>query len=220
MMKRSRKNISGEKGAVMLETVVVLPFYLILLAGLFWLGELCMTGLSFTSGENLRLWEEGFRHSHTPAAERSLFPFLSGGNADAMVSGGSSFSFRRSGEVQTGTWGSVVTGKSSMKLRRSGWSYNVTGSALAALGVEAGAPAREEKIVNDNDRQLLKRNSFNGRYGIYTAGTGNGSLWQKEYNTPWRLGNRVIELPQTERVLPAGLYNGGSRNGNYNLWSL
>ena len=205
---------------MMMETCVVLPFYLILLAGLFWLGELSMTGLSFAAGENLRLWEEGFRHSFLPVPEKSLFPFLSGGSADNMASQGSAFSFIRSGDAQSETWGSTVTGKSTMKLRRSEWSYNVNRSAFAALGVEAGMPAREKSLTGSHDKMLLKRNSFNRRFGIYTAGTGGGSLWQREYAAPWHCGNSVIELPPSEKVLPSGLYNGGTRNGNYNLWSL
>ena len=75
-MYRVIKKISAERGVVMMETILTLPIYLIMLAGLFWLGELCLARMAFSQGENLRLWENGLRHPFSPVAERDLFYFL------------------------------------------------------------------------------------------------------------------------------------------------
>ncbi|MBR7138798.1 MAG: hypothetical protein IKD44_04570 [Lentisphaeria bacterium] len=210
---------SGEEGVVLMETVIALPLYLILLAGLFWLGEVCLAKLSFTSGENLRLWEEDSRHVSSPVQEKTLFPFLA---SDGRISTtGSLFVFEKSAPSQTTAWGRKITGKSTMMTRRSDWSWQVNRTALAAMGVEEGMPGRNQEI-SSSDRQILKRSNYSGRYRIYTAGTDSGNLWLNEYGTRWELGDgSVIEPPameDTPRIVR--LYNGGSRNANYNQWSL
>ena len=204
----------------MMETLLTAPLYLITLAGLFWLGELCMARLAFTQGESLRLWENGLRHPFTPVAERRLFPFLPDRNrAGEVVTGSGLFSFTRTSPPQTGGWGIGISGGSSMATRRSDWSVGANTGALAALG-------RNEALVQNlstsftKAKHLLERNVYAGRVSIYTDTTNNGTAWKSEYLATWTVGSTRISMPSGGDAETVRLYNSGSRNANYNQWSL
>ena len=204
----------------MMETLLTAPLYLITLAGLFWLGELCMARLAFTQGESLRLWENGLRHPHSPVEERRLFSFLPARNrADEVVTGSGLFTFTRTSPPQTGGWGIGISGGSSMATSRSDWSMGANRGALAALG-------RNEALVQNlttrftTPKHLLERNVYGGRVSIYTDTTDNGTAWKGEYLARWTVGSTVIAMPDGGKAATVRLYNAGSRNANYNTWSL
>ena len=204
----------------MMETILTTPLYLIALAGLFWLGELCMARLTFTQGENLRLWENGLRHPFTSVAERQLFAFLPAqSKRGEVVTGSGLFSFTRTSPPQTGGWGIGISGGSSMETKRSDWSLGANKGALAALG-------RKEALVENlkteftTPKHIFERNVYGGRVLIYTDKTNNGTAWKSEYLATWSIGNTTISMPSGGDAKVVKLYNSGSRNSNYNKWSL
>lgn len=214
------KSFLYDRGTVMLETVLTLPVYLIMLAGLFWLGELCVARLAFTSGENLRLWEQGLRHPFTPVPERSVFSFLPTlSSTDQLVTGSGNFNFSRTSPPQTGGWGIGIAGTASMLTRRSDWSWAVNQGALNALGSQMNVSQTNLPVRNTTSRLLLNRNVFVGRRLVYNAGTNNGLFWQGEYSARWTVGSATIQPPHFDTPINVSLYNGGIRNVNYNQWS-
>lgn len=228
-MRKINKIFSCDSGVVMMETIFTLPIYFIMLAGVFWLGELCIARLTFTSGENLRLWEGGLRHPFTPVPERTIYSFMPDINSsDEVVTGGGRFNFTRTSPPQIGGWGIAIVGTASMVTRRSDWSWSVNQGALNALGFDGAVSQGDQEMVNTTGRILLNRNVFTGRRLIYIAGTNvdagraedESTVWQQEYTPRWTIGESVIQPPNVGTPTPLTLYNGGVRNGNYNQWSL
>lgn len=56
----------GECGAIMMETLLVLPVYLILLGGLFWVGDVAATKSKLLIFDQGNVWAAGTRHGGTP----------------------------------------------------------------------------------------------------------------------------------------------------------
>ena len=126
MERRREKN---DRGVILLETLLTLPVYLVMLAGLFWLGELCMARLTLTHAERLRLWEKGNWNDHSEIKEADIFHFLSRGtgNPPALVTGESDFSDTFAGTSAANDWGNLVSGRAKeLKTRRSEWSWGIT----------------------------------------------------------------------------------------------
>ena len=201
-----------------METLLMLPVYLIMLSGIFWLGELCLARLAFTEGENLRLWEAGLRHPFTSVPERTLFSFLPSTGNNQMITGSSSFNFTRTSPAQTGGWGVGIAGSASMLTRRSDWSWTVNQGALQALGENNNVS--NDITIQGKNRGLLNRNSYAGREDLYYDETDNGTSWKNEYEARWTVGSAVIAMPSGGDAEDVPLYNDGSRNANYNSWSL
>lgn len=210
--------IKNERGVVMMETILMLPVYLIIFGGLFWLGDLCLARLAFTEGETLRMWEEGLRHPFTPVPERTIFSFLPAIGPGQVLTGTGSFTFTRTTPPQTGGWGVGIAGNSSMLTRNSDWSWGATEGALRALG-EKNTVERELKTTGAG-KILLSRNDYSGRQSIYYDGKDNGTFWENEYGAVWTVGGAKIQLPSCGTPKSVPIYNNGSRNGNYNQWSL
>ena len=217
-MRNSTSLFTNDRGVVIMETLLMLPVYLIMLSGIFWLGELCLARLAFTEGENIRLWEAGLRHSFTSVPERTLFSFLPSTSSNQMITGSSSFNFTRTSPAQTGGWGVGIAGSASILTRRSDWSWAVNQGALQALGENNNVS--NDITIRGKNRGLLNRNSYTGRQNLYYDGTSNGTSWKNEYGARWTVGSAVIEMPSGGTARNVSLYNRGSRNSNYNRWSL
>lgn len=219
------KKIKDERGVVMLETILVLPVYLLLLGGLFWLGELCLARLALTHGESLRLWENGTRYSITFVPEGNIFSFLpaTGSSTDDAITGRSGFSFTRTNGANT-AWGQVVSGRATLNTRRSIWSWG-TEAAFHKIfqGTDIASPADRRMIARGTvdvplESHLLSRRGYTSREGIYRQGTGNGARWQTEYTSSWNLGGRFDITP----TAPGSYFNFvryGNRNARYVTWS-
>ena len=68
--------LSREQGVVMMETILSLPIYFVLLAGVFWLGDFCIARLTLNHGQKVRLWESGNRHSSAIVNGNDIFYFM------------------------------------------------------------------------------------------------------------------------------------------------
>ena len=140
-----------ERGVIMMETILSLPIYIIMLAGLFWLGELAMTRIALANGENFALWEESNRH--TVKSIPDFFSFLSYDSssnsqgevvtkadkqADHFVSASAAYS-----------WGKVTQGFSTVSTKQSEWSKGAADSAQKIHSAQSGISN------NDNGERLV-----------------------------------------------------------------
>lgn len=223
-------------GVVMMETLLTLPLYLILLACLFWLGEVCLAKLTLVQSANLRLWEGSTQHAIAPIAENNLFDFLPGINGADVVTGRSGFAFAvrvnssNDGATAAG-WGRRRAGNGNITLRRSNWSWGVNSSALGLLSTGVTLPANSNLgMVSRQTPNLLSRNSYAGRQNIYTFtwnrdGTNRGrneaGVWQNEFLRGWNFGNDQLNITPglSERYRNLPLYNGGRRFASFVTWS-
>lgn len=211
-------------GVVMMETLLTLPLYLILLACLFWLGEVCLAKLTLVQSANLRLWEGSTQHAIAPIAGNALFDFLPGITGAEVVTGRTGFAFAVSVNssndgTATAGWGRRRAGNGSVTLRRSNWSWGVNSSALGLLSTGVTLPANSNLgMVSRQTPNLLSRNSYIGRQNIYGIGTNDGASWKTHYRMTWNLGT-VGTIDPADGGAYAGVTLYGARDVSYVTWS-
>ena len=220
---------SCDSGVVMMETILVLPIYLVILSGLFYLGEMCLIRLGLTNGERLRLWEHSSQHTISQVASRNVFWNMESINNADVVAGVSDIGFSQVNGSNIG-WGQIISGNSTLNVRRSDWSHDVETSILSlwrkggnssnqTMNVVAGGTV-DQPLINS----LLSRQSYAGRSAIYSSLKQNdGNIWEQEYLPPWFMvknGTTYTITPDSKgtsySIRP---YNGGVRNANYVRWS-
>ena len=180
----------------MMETILTLPIYIILLACVFYLGELCISRLTVTHGERLRLWESGLRHIDDDSVGVSdIFYFSFAGNPMFIQITEFSSVADFSAQNTDDGWGQIRTGKAKAYSQRSQWSWGANVSAENATSYGSSTtPPRDPLLMSSRDRdntnnwtnvQLLSRTNSairnNNRDNFYETQT-----WQKNiYLAKW-----------------------------------
>jgi len=59
----------GERGAVLMETVIAIPLYLIMLGGIFWIGDLTLTRQQLVVADRYVAWNRGLRYADKGAVD-------------------------------------------------------------------------------------------------------------------------------------------------------
>lgn len=217
-----------EHGVIMMETILSLPIYIIMLAGLFWLGELAMTRIALANGENFALWEESNRH--TAKSIPDFFSFMSSMNSSeaevvTKVSEQSD-NFSRADGV-TPPWGKIITGYSVVSTRRSEWS---TGADQSARAMSSGSNSSTNDILREiypRDAAtesdipwitLFSRVNSSYRDSVYIGAKDDGSISHTIFLEKWE---KVPNIPNSQgSYKDFSLYNSGSRYDIYKWWSL
>ena len=143
------KIVKNEHGVIIMETILSLPIYIVMLAGLFWLGEIAMTRIALVNGENFALWEESNRHAAKSIPD--FFSFLSSefsSNGEVVTKSGRQVNhFVPSSAAYS--WGKVTQGFSNVSTTRSEW------SKAAADSIQMMNPAQGNILNNDNGKRLV-----------------------------------------------------------------
>ena len=180
---------TSDSGVVLLETILTLPVYLVILASLFWLGELCLTRLTLTHGERLRLWEVGNWNVHSGRKLKEVFGFLDQGtsNRSAVVTGVSDFTedFSSHKTKSAYNWGQVIEGHAEVRVRRSEWSWGIAELAVNHLWSSNG----NQEIQGASAFSINARTNNSGEeltsLGLFRTGEGareGGSLYVNSRN--------------------------------------
>lgn len=61
--------LSDEKGSVLMETIMVIPLFVVLIGGIFWLGELILAKHKLVNADRFSAWTAGNRHADSGAGE-------------------------------------------------------------------------------------------------------------------------------------------------------
>ena len=122
-----KKLLKITDGVIMMETLLSLPVYIVMLAGLFWLGESAMTRISLIDGERYLLWTSGNRHNSNNAVIKHIFYFLDEtGKITLKASTSSNSNFPTTSSASD--WGNITQGQLSGTTKRSEWSWGVAES--------------------------------------------------------------------------------------------
>ena len=236
----SNRTIRNNSGVILMETLLTLPVYLVMLAGLFWLGELCATRNTLIQGERLRIWEAGTRsisgQTIPSFGSRGLFFFLPETRADARsatVTGASDFKLyhNTAGGAAEGVkredsslqWGWLQSGYAKINTRRSNWSWTIADfSNKSVWNVRSGDPHdvfganRKELIARGNlldplSSAVFFRQGDGGRTGDNSYVGSNE--YQNIYGESWP-ANLTMENQGSASAISTY-----SRNKNYVTWS-
>ncbi len=112
-----RRGCEGARGSILMETVLVLPLYMILLGGIFWIGDLMIARQKLVIADRYIAWNKGVRYSDRgqtdTATVRKLFfsdadgspiPYRTPTACDARIEGVYDWSHKVSGQVRLDMW--------------------------------------------------------------------------------------------------------------------
>lgn len=227
--------MESESGVVLLETVLTMPFYMLMTACLFWVADLCLTHTVLVSGEHLRIWERGTRHLNgtvTPGDE--VFSFLAKGTSERheFQTGQSDFMDSSISVEQAGSWGKKTTGHATVKVRRSGWSWFTEDWIVHTLfgptfgrsaEVETGGAeavemtARRSRGGDVLDGYLLSRNADTGEREVRRVTFYSGNKWHEIYGGIWEDG--VMEPAAVSGDVPGTVTEYVRPEAAYLRWS-
>lgn len=186
-----------------METVIILPLYLIVLAGIFWLGEMCLIRQGLCTAEQLRLWESGTRHSLSQIGQSQIFwEFPIGtGTRSTLTTGVDGLTANHTegdnpprilpGFKDTPTttlgWGTEKNGFVQLNTRRSEWSWGIADFARRSLWTDSlGAVSEEEEIRAGRDVMTMQSRA---------SGNGNPQLMNLYFRREVDDGNRAGSTP-------------------------
>ena len=232
-----RKTPDNCHGVIMMETLLVLPVYIVVLSGLFWLGEVSLTRLALTHGERLLLWQTGNRNggSEVPASE--VFRFLQSSSAQNKLGVVGSYSGFEGTSAQDKTaaagWGRILSMYATVDLTRSAWSFGSSDFIVGSFfsGIRKNAVSQNLQVLarskeeNGKDTSLpsmvLFRRGDGKRKSDLDSSSPKKSSWSE--NTRWNqiyLGSwgDFIKEPQSQGN-PSSAVISYSRDNSYVDWS-
>jgi len=237
-----------DEGVIMMETLLVLPVYLVVLAGIFWLGELCLARQSLTTAEQLRLWERGTRYPNLIQIDTAHifwnFPAATSVRS-AMTTGVDGLEERLDnnttgfGDTPTDSlgWGTMKNGFLRLNPRRSAWSWGIVDIIIGSLWRDSLGPFSEEDQVrsgrdvmtmlsrtdaNGNPlarTMLFRREMDGGTRWEETPYSGDPPLWNSIYLEKWDNFGSFGPPVKFGGKSAQALSAYGERNESFNNWS-
>lgn len=189
----------GDSGVILMETLLSLPIYLILLAGLFWMGELATARSKLMVLDFGNVWAYGVRHGGLSGDElaRLVFgnqlnsgsgdfqdiQFLNGGNRSAGSSSAWWREFRTEGEISV-TQPDLVNGIARFLNL---WSDREEESGLADSSVNTLSMNARNQYKDEFPftQCLYSRTDQYARRGNRLTGTQLSRDWQSVYGEPF-----------------------------------
>ena len=208
------KFFKEQSGVIMMETLLTLPFYIVLLAGLFWLGEVSLARLTFVEAENFTLWANGNRHDSAPLALQRFFWSFDPDGDVTIKAGIKSDNFGTPDNSANG-WGEINQGNLVGQTKRSNWSWGAADfHRVLYPEISSGETAGkdfEESAARGGNVKILSRSNGGARSG--TGSYANSVGWNNIYLGSWQ----GIVSPASAGVAHA--ISAYTRNSNYVNWS-
>lgn len=169
------------KGSVLMETLLVLPVYLIALSGVFWIGELALARLTLVQAEQTKIWERSYRAAFTKMADFIRAESSSNVNQDRDAffwfhpqnTGGTGAFSDVNGFItavtenlsvdssQANSWGRVTTGNVTARMGRSVWSWAISSFFTNDYFDEVENPAEHDALLGRTPSLLVARPDSN-----------------------------------------------------------
>ena len=209
-----KKLLKITDGVIMMETLLSLPIYIVMLAGLFWLGESAMARVSLIDGERYILWTSGNRHNSNNNVIRHIFYFLDAtGDITLRASIDNSNNFPNTSSAYN--WGNITQGQLTGNTKRSQWSWGAAESIRSMHSElslsETPGQNEEDLIAKGGNVMIFSRRAGNARRNGDTSY--NSSV---DYMTIAGSTWGTIIQPSVGGVSAISAY---ARNANFVNWS-
>lgn len=187
-----RSKIYGERGSVLMETILVIPVYIAFFSGIFLLGDLELGRNRLTAGDRFAVWLAGNRHKETDdgaaknAANRAFFPkseFADGTEVESFTSQKDDAGFH-----------SVVRGGTELKIVMPVWAVQCRKGVIKMLADVGTSPDEERwdnisfrprEIEDAYSHSVLMRSKYDVRDRSGRELAQGAPLWQNEYRTAY-----------------------------------
>ena len=187
-----RGRTSGERGSVLMETILAIPLYIAFLSGIFMLGDLELGRNRLTAGDRFAVWLAGNRHLNRDdgavrsAASKAFFPkgeFAEGTELKSFSSHKNKVSFY-----------AVVRGSSELKLALPAWAVGARKGVIKLLADVGTTPEegkwddisfRAREIEGKYTHSVLMRTKYDVRDRSGRELAQGAPLWHTEYRTAY-----------------------------------
>ena len=214
----------GERGSVLMETILVIPLYIAFLSGIFMLGDLALGRSRLNAGDRFAVWLAGNRHLNKDdgavksAASKAFFPkseFADGTELKSFSSNKNNVSFY-----------AVVRGSSELKLVLPAWAVGARKGVIKLLADVGTTPEegtwddisfRAREIDGKYTHSVLMRAKYDLRDRPGRVLAQGAPLWHTEYRTAYI--DRSGAPNDRPGALAATTVTEYTRNPQFDAWS-
>ena len=176
----------SEAGTVLLETVLVIPLFMIMLGGIFWIGDLAVTRQQLLIADRYVAWNKGLRYDDRGQTGAGILHQLFFSDKEGIPSADHQPSVD-SAEIQAVyDWSQVANGQVGMKVRMPDWVHTMINAANiqysgAWMENATGLHGRERKgdrhVVLMRTKAEAEQGYIRNKYGVKNSG---------EVSTKWK----------------------------------
>jgi len=140
----------GRRGSILLETVLVIPLYMILLGGIFWLGDLILARQQLVTADRYVAWNKGMRHDDRGKTDAGTVHRLFFADADGAPS-----RYHRptaaDGRIdEVFDWSHKASGQVRLDMRMPEWTRYLFNAGEVMFG--SGVPLEEAQGMQGRDK--------------------------------------------------------------------
>ena len=223
----------NDNGVVMMETIITLPLYLILLFGLFVLGDYCLMRLKLNNAERVRHWEMGLRYTFPNIRENDLFTIFASDDSGMVGSSRGLAVASRNVTSSSLSWGQKIVSAWRVGVAPSNWAAGGSRfiiNKLWAFSNRTDNPYGEitDKFMYARSRNVgtttvsiptltISRRAINNRNSTYQ---GNWfGIFSESYNPDGSAPIRIVD-ERGNTIDGISIVRGyGARNAAYVAWS-
>ena len=191
-----RVKLGGERGSVLMETILVIPLYIAFFSGIFLLGDLELGRNRLTAGDRFAVWLVGNRHEQKDdsaaksAANSAFFPQSEFADGTALES----FSSQKN---DVGFY-AVVRGGSALKIVMPVWAVQTRKGVIRMLADVGTAPDEERwdnislrprEIDSPWSHSVLMRTKYDIRDRDGRTLAQGAPIWHSEFQTAYIASN-------------------------------
>jgi hypothetical protein len=123
-LKEKGKMDSGSRaGAVLMETVIAIPLFMVMLGGIFWIGELTVARQQLLLADRYLAWNKGMRHDDRGQTDAATLGRLFFADKSGAVTPGHTPEVLFAGITENYDWSHAAEGQASVKVEMPDWVY-------------------------------------------------------------------------------------------------
>ena len=224
MKGQRNKSITGARGSVLMETVLVIPLYIAFLSGIFLLGDLELGRNHLIVADRFGVWLSGTRHAEMESDEVKEEMSEAFFSDEQFAEGTEVESLRMNPEDVE--WYRIVRGGSKLKMVLPQWAVGCRKGVLRLFADIGTSPDKEmwddisfkAREVEENDTHtVLMRADYEDREKSARELARGTPGWYQEYRTAYVDREGVPnDTPSSRTVCEGAEY---IRLGEYQLWS-
>ena len=183
------KREKTDRGSILMETVLVIPLYLALLSGIFWVGDLALLRAKSTFFDRFSAWSSGNRHQRMEGEQSRNF--LNGQFLKQSKIGDQTMdSVTAGGNASGNAWLSIFGASGVVSIRPPVWTDAWHRSALLMMEEEDNALQKESFRSREIDakfpHRVIMREKDSFRENATPRSLAESKSWlHRVYDAPW-----------------------------------
>lgn len=170
----------GRDGSVLMETVIAIPLFMIMLGGIFWIGDLTVTRQQLVIADRYVAWNKGLRYDDKGKIDAQPIHQLFFSDKYGAPSPEHKPTASQSSIESAYDWSHVASGQVRVRVRMPDWIYSTINAGQYAYNLTETIPedielrgrerSSERHVVLMRTQEEWKPGYIRNRYGIKASG--------------------------------------------------